>query len=63
MKFAPYMAVSFITFFHIVSVLFCIIAYGCMLCMLLFNVINYVLLLCSVLGILFHCVALCTVFV
>jgi hypothetical protein len=44
--------------------------YGCMFCRLLFNFVNYVIILmfmypycyvCSVLGILFHCVAICIV--
>ena len=41
LRFAAYMAVSFITFFFSCS--FGSILYHCMLCMLLFNFVNYAL--------------------
>jgi hypothetical protein len=46
MKFAAYMAVWFIIFFHILKVQFyhCTRIYGCVFCVLLFDLVNYVLL-------------------
>ena len=67
MKFAAYMIISFITFCHIFfgSIVYhCI--YGCMFCLLLFNLINIIIVMfmysyCyvrSVLGNAFYCVVL-----
>jgi len=76
-EFVAYMAVSFITSLHISLVLFFIIVHMVVLfIMLVFNFVNYVLLLLcipvvmcmysyrnvySVLGIMLHCVVLCIV--
>ena len=64
MKFLAYMAVSFITFFHIPSVLFCITVYMVVrfvcFCLILY-IMYFYCYFCFVLCILFHCVVLCIV--
>jgi hypothetical protein len=70
-QFAAYMAVSFITFFHIFFFLFCITVYMavffecfCLICKLYILSVMFMYsycYVCSVLGIMFHCVVLCTV--
>jgi hypothetical protein len=45
MKFAAYMAFSFIIFLHVLLVLFYHCEYGCTFCILLFNSVSYVFLL------------------
>jgi hypothetical protein len=45
MKFAAYMAFSFIIFLHVLLVLFYPCVYGCMFCILLFSSISYAFLL------------------
>ena len=71
MKFAAYMAVSFITFVYIPLVPFFIIVYMvvCFVCFcLIFKLFTFIVMfmysccyVCSVLGIQFYCVVLCTV--
>ena len=64
MNFATYMTVSFITFFGILLVLFCIIVHMAVcfvsFCLILQIMCSYCYV-CSVLCILCHCVVLCIV--
>jgi len=71
MEFAAYTAVTCITFFQILSVLFCVTVYMVVsyvrfcyffkLCILIFMFMYSYYYVCSVLGILFNCVVLCIV--
>ena len=55
MTFSAYMALSFITFFHIPFYRFCHGIYGCMLCIPPFNfVMDAILLLCLCILIVMH---------